>query len=153
MWAMARNVSLRIFGIRPYGKIIYDVNKRTGGYRLKNESVWYEQELRVRILDILREFYNFPYDFKPISRPFRMGVFFCVRGRTHFDFTNLVKAVEDACNGLLFEDDSLRKGTCLPDGIMEGAPTDAILIRVEEMDAPLHLPVENFEDAAVEVVA
>ena len=150
---MARNVSLTILGVRPHGKTIHHVNPRTGGYHLDYETIWYLQELRVRILDILKQRYNFPQEFKPIHRPFRMGVLFFVKGRTPFDFTNLVKAVEDACNGLIYEDDSLRKGTLLPDGIVEHANADAIVIRIEEMDAPLRLPVEQFTTAEVEASA
>jgi Holliday junction resolvase RusA-like endonuclease len=147
---MARGVNLTILGIKPQGKIIHHVNPRTGGYNLHYDTIHYLQQLRERIQFILMMRYGWPRDFKTIHRPFRMGVLFFVEGKNHYDFTNLVKAVEDACNGLVYEDDSLRRGTCLPDGIVEHAQENAIVIRIEELDEPLQLPEELYATMEVE---
>jgi Holliday junction resolvase RusA-like endonuclease len=136
-------IDLRIVGIRPIGKTISRVNPRTGGYTLRSDTVWYIRHLRERIQYSLVLEHGWPRRFHTIKRPFKMGVLFCIEGTTVYDFTNLVKAVEDACNGLVYEDDALRKGTVLPDGIIEHAEENEIHIHVEEITEPLSLYAES----------
>jgi len=132
-------IDLRIVGIRPIGKTIFRVNPHTGGYNLRSDSIWYIKHLRERIQYSLIFEHGWPRKFHTIKRPFRMGILFCIEGTTPYDFTNLVKAVEDACNGLVYEDDSLRKGTGLPDGIIEHAEDNEIFTHVEEITEPLSI--------------